>query len=98
MFRDCTSLLFIPNLSELNTFRFTNFSQIFYGCTSLASLPDISNWNTFNVRSMNYMFNQCQSLKSLPDINKWDNKNADFKGMFSFCKCNLEIPYKFKYN
>ena len=98
LFSGCFSLKSLPDLSRWNTSNVRNMSFMFNSCSSLQFLPDISNWNTFNVRSMNYMFNQCQSLKSLPDINKWDNKNADFKGMFSFCNWNLKIPYRFKNN
>jgi surface protein len=99
MFRDCTSLLFIPNLSEINTFRFTNFSQIFYGCTSLASLPDISNWNTFNVKSFDYMFGNCPKLESLPDISKWNTMNTtDFTGMFYLCSSLKTMPDISKWN
>ena len=98
LFSGCFSLKSLPDLSRWDTSNVRNMSFMFNSCSSLQFLPDISNWNTFNVKSMKYMFNQCQSLKSLPDINKWDNKNADFKGMFSFCNWNLEIPYRFKYN
>ena len=96
LFSGCFSLKSLPDLSRWNTSKVRNMSFMFNSCSSLLFLPDISNWNTFNVKSMKYMFNQCQSLKSLPDINKWDNKNADLKGMFSFCNWNLKIPYRFK--
>ena len=59
MFRDCTSLVNVPNLWDMNTYRFRDFSEMFYGCSSLKSLPDISGWNTSNVKKFSYMFGKC---------------------------------------
>ena len=33
MFNGCSSLLFLPDISELNTFHVTDMSYLFYGCT-----------------------------------------------------------------
>jgi len=93
MFRNCTSLLTIPNLSEINTFRFTSFNQMFYGCTSLENLPDISNWNTINVEDFSYMFGYCSKLETIPDISKWNTMKAtDFTGMFYQCSSLKAMP------
>ena len=76
MFKDCSSLLFLPNISELNTFHVKDMSYLFYGCTLLENLSDISKWNTSNVTNMNYMFFNCYSLLSLPNISTWNISNC----------------------
>ena len=46
MFFGCSSLLSLPDISELNTNNVTSMGNMFFGCSSLLSLPDISKWNT----------------------------------------------------
>ena len=99
IFRNCTSLLSVPDFSKLNTSKFTDFSEMFSGCKSLESLPDISNWNTFNVRNMYSMFNNCESLESLPDISKWNTCNVNkMNEMFCECKNLKSLPDISKWN
>ena len=38
MFKDCTDLLFLPNISELNTFHVTDMSYLFYNCKLLENM------------------------------------------------------------
>ena len=93
MFKDCSSLLFLPNISELNTFYVTDMSYLFYGCTLLGNLPNISKWNTSNVTNMSYMFFNCSSLTSLPDISNWDvSKCKDLSHLFSNCISFESLP------
>ena len=49
IFKGCSSLLSLPEISKWNTTNVTNMSCIFDGCSSLSSLPDISKWITNNV-------------------------------------------------
>ena len=56
MFRGCSSLSSLPDISKWNANKVNDMSSMFYGCSSLSSLPDTSNWNTNNVKFMNYMF------------------------------------------
>ena len=93
MFKDCSSLLFLPNISELNTFHVKDMSYLFYGCTLLENLSDISKWNTSNVTNMNYMFFNCYSLLSLPNISTWNISNCtDLSHMFSNCSSLKSLP------
>ena len=93
MFKDCSSLLLLPNISELNTFHVKDMSYLFYGCTLLDNLSDISKWNTSNVTNMNYMFFNCCSLLSLPDLSKWNISNCtDLSHMFSNCSSLKSLP------
>ena len=93
MFQDCESLLTIPNLWQINTFRFTDFSYMFYGCTSLEELPDISKWNTFNAENFSYIFGYCPKLETIPDISKWNIMNVrNLSGMFYYCTSLKTMP------
>ena len=50
MFVGCSSLIYLSDISKINTNNVTNMDQMFYGCHSLISLPDISKWNTNKVK------------------------------------------------
>ena len=56
MFRGCSSLLSLPDISKWNINKATNMIGMFWGCSSLSSLPDMSKWNINNVTDMGYMF------------------------------------------
>ena len=98
MFKFCSSLLSLPDISKWNTNKVTNMSSMFNFCLSL-SLPDISKWNTNNVKDMNSMFQYCSSLSSLPDISKWNtNKVINMNSMFGFCLSLESLPDISKWN
>jgi len=42
MFKGCSSLSFLPDISKWNTNNVTNMSYMFRGCSSLSSLPNIN--------------------------------------------------------
>ena len=93
MFKDCSSLIFLPDISELNTFHVTDMSYLFYGCTLLEDISDISKWNISNVKNLGFMFFNCNSLLSLPDISNWDISNAkDLSHLFSNCASLEKLP------
>ena len=52
------------DLSNFNTAKATNMSNMFNYCKALTSL-DVSNFNTANVTDMNHMFYYCVALTSL---------------------------------
>ena len=70
----CSSLSFLPDISEWNTTNAVYMNELFLGCSSLSSLPDISKWNISSGIDMNHMFDGCKILLSLPDISKWNKK------------------------
>ena len=76
IFSNCSSLIYIPDISEWDTSNIIDMNKVFYNCSSLPLLPDISEWNTSNVIDMNKMFYNCSSLLSIPDTSKWDIKNV----------------------
>ena len=62
MFRGCSSVSSLPDISKWNTNNIIDMNSLFFGCSSLSSLPDISKWNTSNVNDMNCMFYKCSNL------------------------------------
>ena len=65
MFRNCSSLISLPDISKWNTNNVKNMFGMFNNCSSLLSLPDISKWNTNNVADMRFKrfrFNNCSSF------------------------------------
>ena len=93
MFDECKSLIYLPDISNLNTNYVTNMSYMFNDCSSLLSLPDFLDWNTSNVTDMSMMFYNCSSLLELPDISGWDiSKVTSLIGMFSVCESITSFP------
>ena len=93
MFHDCSTLLFLPDISELNTFHVTDMSYLFYGCNLLENIPNISKWNISNVENLGFMFFNCSNLISLPDISNWDISNVkDLSHLFSNCASLEKLP------
>ena len=93
MFYECSSLISLPVISELDTKNVTNMGSMFFGCSSLISLPDISEWDTKKVTGMSYSFNGCSSLISLPDISKWVTDNVKYMNdMFFGCSSLISLP------
>jgi len=99
MFKGCSSLLSLPDISNWNTNNVTSMRCMFSRCSSLSSLPDISKWNTNNVIDMSVMFSKCLLLSSLPDISKWNINNVkDISYMFIGCSSLLSLPDISKWN
>ena len=80
------------DLSNIDTSKITNMSNLFTGCSNLTSL-NISNWNVSNVTNMTNMFSvysgmfrtqpACSSLTTL-DLSNWDTSNVtSMSGMFN---------------
>ena len=83
IFNNCSSLTYLPDLSNWDTSNVTDMNSMFYKCEKLKILPDISKWNTSNTIDFSNIFYYCLSLKNLPDISKWDlSKALDISSMF----------------
>ena len=99
LFRDCDTLISLPDIDKWNTKNITDMSYIFCNCKSLISLSGISKWNTDKVTTMNRMFTNCKSLISLPDISNWNTINViDMTFMFLGCESLLSFPDISKWN
>ena len=66
MFRGCSSLSSLSDISNWNISNVKKMSSMFKGCSSLSFLPDISNWNTSNVTRMSYMIDGCIKALNIP--------------------------------
>ena len=44
LFKNCSSLSLIPDISKWDVRNITNMNSLFVGCKSLIDIPDISNW------------------------------------------------------
>jgi len=93
MFKDCSSLKRLPDISKWNTSYIILMNHLFDGCSSLEYLPDISKWDINYVEDINFMFYSCSSLKSLPDISKWNFKYIkNLNSIFENCSSLSFIP------
>ncbi len=99
MFRECSSLKSLPDISNWKTNKVINMSNMFCECSSLISLPDINKWNTSNVTNLSRMFYKCSSLKILPDISIWNIMNVkDVSLLFGYCTSLYFLPNIIKWN
>lgn len=83
LFKDfyCTSI----DLSNADTSKVTDMSDMFYGCFQLTDL-DVSGFDTSNVTDMSRMFDGCDELSSI-DLSSFDTSNVtNMSGMFMGCE------------
>ena len=86
LFDGCSSICFLPDISEWDISKVNDISFMFRNCSSLLEMPDISKWNTNEITNISGIFSNCSSLKSLPDISKWNtNKMTNMGGVFRKC-------------
>lgn len=84
-FENCTNLIAINNIANLDTSNVINMDSMFEGCSSLTSL-NLSNFNTSKVTNMRTMFCNCKSLTSL-NLSSFDTSNVtDMHEVFLFCE------------
>ena len=82
LFKDfyCTSI----DLSNADTSKVTDMSDMFYGCSQLTDL-DVSGFDTSNVTDMSRMFGSCVKLSSI-DLSSFDTSNVtNMSDMFNYC-------------
>jgi surface protein len=101
MFRGCTELTTIGNVSNWDTSSLTNIYNMFYNCYGLTSL-DLSGWDTSEVTDMTEMFYNCYNLITL-DLSDWDMGKVTSTysyNMFYGCTSltNLQAPKNIKCN
>ena len=93
LFYECSSLFFLPDISNWNTSKVINMSHLFFECRSLSFISDLSNWDTKNVNNMRSMFYGCSSLKKMPNISTWNTgKVTNISYMFGKCSLITNIP------
>ena len=86
MFRGCTKLTEVKNISSWDTKNVEDMEFLFRDCPSLVSLA-LSGWNTASVTDMSHMFLSCVRLASVYVGSGWNTDNASSSGkMFELCK------------
>ena len=87
LFKFCSLLNSIKEVSKFNTENVKNMSKMFYGCKKLSSLVGLKNWDTKNVTDMSYMFIFCCSLSDFSPLKYWNAGNVkNMSFMFSCCQ------------
>ena len=95
MFNGCSSLKYIPDISNWNTDNLFTIHSMFYNCKKIISLPDISKWKFRKNFYLEFrrLFFGCSSLRSIPDISNWNTEMTDsFSGVFSGCSSLNSLP------
>lgn len=91
MFYNCTNLVSINNIEDINTENVTNMVGLFYNCNKISSI-DLSAWDVSNVTTINNLFVGCSNLSSL-NLNNWDTSNmTDISNVFNNCS---KLPQSF---
>ena len=87
MFSNCSSLIYLPNISNWNMKNVVNISFIFSQCSSLRfNIEEKLQWDTSNFKNIEGMFNCCSSLQYIPNISYFDTKNIiDMNSLFYNC-------------
>ena len=99
MFYECSSLISLPDICNLDTSKITNMKFLFTKCDSLSNISDISKWDTSKVEDMQGLFGLCSSLEALPDISKWDiSKVKNLSDIFASCYSLKSLPDLSKWN
>ena len=82
MFKECNSLISLPDISEWNINNFYNMSYMFDQCISLVSIPDLSQWDFDKINNMSNIFFGCPSLlflsEKLYNNIKLNRKNSSY--------------------
>ena len=84
MFKDCSSLISLPDISKWNLKKGIKMNQIFEGCKSLVNVPDLSLWKLANKESEPNISNLYSSsilneLESIKNISENNSLNNNFK-------------------
>lgn len=87
MFRNCTSLLWIPDVEFSSPSNDYPCNQTFSGCTALRT---VGNLNTKGCTSTFYMFEGCTNLESIASLDT--SSVTDMSSMFGVCKKLKSIP------
>ena len=92
-FRNCTSLVSIPENLFINNSNVTDFSFCFHNCPSLSAIPEGLFDNNPNITTFRSCFYQCTSLTAIPQGLFAKNPNiTNFNNCFQYCTSLTSIP------
>ena len=93
LFRSCTSLQSVENMSSFNAASLTNVESMFNGCSALTSL-DLSNWNCPVLTNINSIFNGCSRLTNV-NMSGWNAPRIkSLSGMFAACSSLESVSFE----
>lgn len=75
MFTNCSSLLLL-DLSQFNTVKVADMSNMFSGCSQTNTIYVSALWNTSNVTSSSNMFDKCTNIEGYYSI-KYNSSKTD---------------------
>ena len=88
MFSNCTSLVDISALKNIDVSKVENFEGMFNECTSLEDVSPIQNWNVGEGKNFCSMFKNCKSLKII-DLKSWNIQKNGVKFDYIYEGCNI---------
>jgi len=100
MFRNCTSIVIIPNGLFDGCNAVLNFSNIFSSCTNITTIPgDLFKYN-IAVSNASSAFSGCNKITTIPaDLFRYNSSVTDFSYTFNGCSLLTVIPIDlFRYN
>ena len=62
LFKDCSSLISLPNISKWNVENVKDMDQMFSGCSSLLIIPNITKWKLNKSIRVDNLFNDITLL------------------------------------
>ena len=93
MFDSCSSLTYLPNISNWNMENVTNISCMFFECSNLKFEKDKLNWNISNCTDIRSLFYKCSSANYLPDISNLNTSNViHMNQLFGECYSLKSLP------
>ena len=97
LFKGCKELEYL-DLTNFDTSKVTDMSEMFCECNNLKEIKGINNFITINVTDMHEMFNECYELEYLDLSNFNTSKVNDMPYMFYKCYKLKEIKgiYNFR--
>ena len=88
MFSNCTSLVDISALKNIDVSKVENFEGMFNECTSLEDISHIKNWNVGEGKNFCSMFKNCKSLKNI-NLKSWNVQKNGVKFDYIYEGCNI---------
>ena len=86
LFKNCSSLTTLTDLSSLNTSKATSLAGMFQGCSGLTGL-NLTNFNASSATDISYMFQGCTGLSkiTLTGFTLNTTSGVNMAGMFKDC-------------
>ena len=87
LFKNCSSLTTLTDLSSINTSKATSLAGMFQGCIGLTGTLNLTNFNASSATDISYMFQGCTGLSkiTLTGFTLNTTSGVNMAGMFKDC-------------